>query len=251
MLYDLLVACPLLQSHALSGKVGLGINHPMNNPSRRKPKKFDLVIAHRLHNQVPLAGAKTFKQLGATYGMLFDPAEQTVLSTLPDVPVLIATGLPVLLALEAKACFTRHSGAIPRLSDELEASYKCAHSGPVKTISAGFFMVNSSATFISSDANNFPLLPQTGGHAPRVSKHTQPRDAMSVISAIGSLPVANNSQDGFDALGIAVVKLINDGVAPMTIETAVPPAPALTDAYHYTSFIHTMANLYATRFSHI
>jgi hypothetical protein len=54
--------------------------------------------------------------------------------------------------------------------------------------------------------------------------------------------------EGFDALGIVVMELQNDG-SPLTIVTS-PPAPAPGDVGHYDQMIRRIAATYSTRFTH-
>ena len=81
-------------------------------------------------------------------------------------------------------------------------------------------MVNASTKFISSGMNKGDL----NAVPPVVSEHRQPQWAARAVAKLEELPRrTGRGQDGFDALGIVVVDMVNDGT-PVTIFDR-PPAP--------------------------
>ena len=113
-------------------------------------------------------------------------------------------------------------------------------------IAAGFAVVNYSATFISPDRNKWDL----EQHAPVVTRHVQPKATERTIKKLEEIPRrTHGGAEGFDALGIVVLELRNDGT-PVTIVTD-PPAPASADVWHYDQMIRRIASLYANKFGNV
>jgi len=249
---DLLTTCELLRAHVVAGKVGIGVNYELVSPITGNNKNLDLVIARRQVDQFPTGGKpKTFKALGESYGMVLSDDQRNLLAALPDVSLLVATNLPVLLAIEAKACMTAHGKVHKsRLASELSDIHLTVHNSTQGAIAAGFIIVNAATRFVSPGLNKYPLPPLPGAQPIIWSLHRQPRDALKVVSSVQSLPrVTASTPVGFDAIGIGVISLENDGTTPITVVSKSPPAPARTDRGNYDAFIHELAQLYATRFS--
>jgi hypothetical protein len=246
--FDLLNTSSLLQSHAHAGKIGLGINHPLIGATGAK-KNLDLVIAKRSVDKAPLL---TFRQLATQYKLMLSPAEQAVLAALPDVPVLDITGMPVLLALEAKAVMTAHGKvAKSRLLSELRDAHVIVHGNSANAIAAGFVLVNNETRFISTVVNKWPLPPLPGGMPARWSTHKQPGDTLKVVNEMAQIPMTSgNSNFGYDCFGTSVVMCRNDG-SLITVVTPNPPSPPVSSPQHYDNFIHCMAHQYGMRFGHI
>ena len=117
------------------------------------------------------------------------------------------------MALEAKACMTAHNKSEPRLYDELNSSQQTIHGAADQAIAVGLAMVNIADTFISPGR-------QKGGVDPVVTQHNQPAVTESVIEKLRELPRRTaTGTEGFDALGIIVVDLRNDG-SPVRVRTA-------------------------------
>ena len=243
-LYDLMACCPLFRAHAEAGAIGFGINHRMQDFRTGRTKNLDLVISTPgsglLQDKVP----RTFVDLTKHYEIeLTDEERQELHSHPPLKRVSVGT---VHLALEAKATMTKHTKALPRLHDELNSSHLTIHGSSDFAIAAGFAMVNLAATFVSPLRNPHNLL----GASPVVSKHTQPRDAEKTIAKIQEIPRrANVGEIGFDALGIVVVELSNDG-SPATLVRG-PPAPPPADIFHYDQMIRRIQSLYEGRFANL
>jgi hypothetical protein len=242
LLFDLLHHCPLLRRQIADNKIGFGINHEMRDFKNNRSKYLDLVIC------TPGTHAKdenlTFVDLAEQYNVALNAAQQAQLVTYPTlrrVPVGSTH-----LALEAKAAMTEHIKALPRLFDELNSSHLAIHGSADFAIAAGFAVVNYSATFISPDRNKFVLK----DHTPVVTKHVQPKATERTIKKLEEIPRRTHSgAEGFDALGIVVLELKNDG-SQVTIVTD-PPAPASADVWHYDQMIRRIASLYANKFGNV
>jgi hypothetical protein len=236
--FDLMQTCELLREHLASGKVVIGVNHTMRDFQTQRKKDLDLVIAQPAETG---AGKPTrsFAKMAEDYGMLLSRAQREVLAGLPtteDAPVG-----SVLLAIEAKACMTAHVRALPRLHDELDSSHQTTHGNSERALAVGFVMVNASETFISPDMNKFPLATSL----PNVNRHRQPADAIRVIQKVGEIRRrSGRSTTGFDALGIMVVHMANDGSPVRLVDDPSSPFP-------YTEMVRRAAHEYAATFAKI
>lgn len=240
IMFDFLRECPLLVDHVRAGKTAIGINHPMRDFARNRSKNLDLVVC-RSGGPSPRK-EKMFADLVAPFTIVLSDEERSLLGILPPVP--LASPSTVYLALEAKACMSAFGKARPRLYDELNSSHLTIHGDTAGAIAAGFAMINIARTFVSPIRNPWPL----ASHEPIVSVHQQPKAAASVIEKLMELPRrARQSEEGFDAFGIAVVECANDGT-PVRIHSGAP-APAPSAIYHYSQMIGRVSHLYATRFS--
>jgi hypothetical protein len=242
LLYDLLRHCPLLRQHVAEGKVGFGINHEMRDFKNNRKKDLDLVIC------TPGSGSTSqpvnFSDLVERYHVNLTSSEHKELQGFPELK-RVSVG-SVHLALEAKAAMTEHIKALPRLFDELNSSHLAIHGSADYAIAAGFAIVNYAATFISTDRNKFSLK----DHAPILTDHKQPKATERTIQKLEEIPRrTQGGVDGFDALGIVVVELHNDGRA-VKIVTA-PPAPTANDVWHYDQMIRRIASLYAAKFGNV
>jgi hypothetical protein len=103
-------------------------------------------------------------------------------------------------------------------------------------------MINIAEDFLS------PVLNGGGPDvALRWSHHAQPRDALLAIDKVRQLPRrAKPGETGYDALGIVVIDMPNDGGAVRLVTG--PPAPQPGDSHHYASMIDRLAHIWATRF---
>lgn len=247
ILFDLFQNCALLRSHALAGKIGIGINHPIYNLATRKKKNLDFVI-QRIDSDAPAEprkkGARYFAGLVQELGVILTPEEATILAELPTANLLAAPDAPVLMALEAKACMTEHIKSKPRLFDELNSSHALVHSSQSSgAISAGWVVINTSSTFVSPLRNNFP--PSTA--VPDVVSQHKSGVASALAAHLATLPVATGANpNGFDALGISMVSCANNGT-PITKDTTTAVPPGLG----YSQFLSNLNQLYSTRFSAI
>jgi hypothetical protein len=242
LLFDLLNNCPLLVRHVAAGKVGFGINHEMRDFKNNRKKDLDLVICTPGSSQD--SGYASFHDLVPQYDIRLRPSEKAQLATYPELK-RVSVG-SVHLALEAKAAMTEHVKALPRLFDELNSSHLAIHGSADFAIAAGFAIVNYAATFVSVDRNK-----SSGPGEPKVvTKHNQPKATERTIAKLEEIPRrTQGGVDGFDALGIVVIELHNDGT-PVNLVTA-PPAPAPNDVWHYDQMIRRIASLYAAKFGDI
>lgn len=241
ILFDLLVASPLLRRHVAEGKVGFGINHEMRDFANDIKKDLDVVLC------VPSSAARRSRQtlagLTNDYGIKLTAREREAFDVLPTLQ-RVEVGA-VLLALEAKATMTAHQRALPRLYAELNSSHLTVHGSSDQAIAAGFVMANIATRYLSPDLNK-----KNRASEPEWSSHSQPRDTQLVIDKIRQLPRRSKPGEvGYDAIGIVVVEATNDASVVRLVST--PPGPPIGDTYHYASMIDRVAHIWATRFQDI
>lgn len=249
ILFDLLNECAVFRNHVEAGCVGFGINHPLMDFQRNRPKKLDLVVCVP-GTAVPRPSKlqrMTFRELGRHFGVVLNPKENDTLRSLPDIPQVTVGS--VLIALEAKACMTEHVKAISRLHDELTSSFQAIQGSNASAVAAGLAMVNASDTFVSPGMNKHRITPQT---TMSVNFHRQPDCSLRVISDC-ILKVARRSktvESGFDALGMIVVDAKNDG-SPVGLVTSgeLVPLPNTILDYEYT--IRKICSEYGNRHSNV
>jgi len=240
ILFDLLQTSELLRRHVDTGKVAFGINRQINDWHSGRKKNLDLVIARGGDTST----AFDLAELAERYHVLLTDEEQAIVATLPTSP-LGQAGSTVLVALEAKACMTAHGKALPRLYDELTSSHATVHGDSDSALSIGFVMINHADTFVSPG--------RQGPDGPVVvSQHAQPADTVRTLAKIREInrrAGPHSGQSGFDALGVLVVDLANDG-SPVTV-VAEPPAPPTNDDFHYDRMITRAAHLYDSSFGNV
>jgi hypothetical protein len=245
---DLLTHCPLLRTHAAAGKIGFGINHPMQDFQTNRRKVLDLVICtpgNERRTKAPGSGkahARSFGSLIRQYESSLIEEEERLLAELPE--LLIVPVGSVSLALEAKASMTAHIKALPRLHDELDSSHLTVHGHADSAIAAALVMINASAEFISSDKNKRPITAATATW----SVEPQPRSAERTIAKVREIRRRSKAHDqGFDAVGIVLVDFKNDGSKCLLHDTT--PAPEPDELDHYENLIRRISSLYATKFA--
>ena len=238
LMFDLMMASPLLRRHIAEGKVAVGINHEMRDFAQNRAKNLDLVVCRGGEARA----GDNFVELIERYEIVLLPSERRALHGLPVAPLAIPQ--TVLLAVEAKACMTEYGKARPRLYDELNSSHLTIHGDTNSAIAAGFVLLNLSPTFVSPLRNPWPL----GTLPEEVSQHRQPQSLRSVAAKVAELPRRSQAgQEGFDALAIAVIDCANDGSPVSAIpEAAGRDFPAI---FEYEQTVGRIAHLYATRFS--
>jgi hypothetical protein len=238
--FDLLTSSALLRRHVAEGKVVLGINHQMRDFGTGRAKKLDLVIARPGGLREPRSLASLMRR----YDIRPTAEAQRALADLPEFP--IARVGAVLVALEAKAVMTAHIRALPRLYDELNSSHLCIHGASRQALGIGFIMVNSSPLFVSSDRNKLDL----DTRAPVISEEPQPKSLHRTLDKVAEIPRRSNvRENGFDGMGVVVLKGVNDGSRYTLVDA--PPAPQPGDAFHYDGMIMRMAHEYDTTFDRI
>jgi hypothetical protein len=241
IIFDLLNHTKHIRDHIESGRIGFGINHAMINFVGDKKKNLDLVLCTPGSQKIR-GKRQTLKSLVNVYSIELTPDEAVILDDLPTLSRVPVGN--VLMALEAKAAMTEHQKALPRLFDELNSTYQTINGSSGEAIASAFVMVNASTLFISP-LRQHPLNP-----APVVTRHSQPKAAELAIGVAKALPRrAGSGSPGYDAIGITLIDMVNDG-SPVGLVSA-PPAPQLGDIYHYESMIDRLAHTYATRFKHL
>jgi phosphoribosylcarboxyaminoimidazole (NCAIR) mutase len=243
ILFEALQHSSLLRRHVETGKVVFGVNQEMRDFQTNRTKDLDLVIATP-GGRGSTGRSVTLADLAVRWSVRLSEEQQRTLAALPAI-VEGPTGM-VLAALEAKACMTAHIKALPRLFDELNSSHATVHANTNRALAVGFAMVNASPTFISPDLNKFDLreLPAV------VSQHRQPHWTQRTVDKLRDIPRRTaNEGHGFDAFGIGIVDMANDGT-PVEVVSA-PPAPRPADVDHYDQMIYRLVHGYDTAFGTI
>jgi hypothetical protein len=242
MLFDLLRHSKVLQDQVSRRIVGFGINHEMRDFRTARKKNLDLVLC--TPGAAGMDRRFTFAELVDEYELELSAVERKDLLTLPPLSRVDVGSVHV--ALEAKACMTAHIKALPRLYDEMNSSHGAIHGSADFAIAAGFAMVNFSDSFISPGLNTWRI----GRRKAIVSQLRQPDDTIRTIEKLKEIPRrAAQNTDGFDALGIVIVRMANDGT-PVEI-VGREPAPNSGDPWHYDQMIRRIASLYATKFGNL
>ena len=243
--FDLLSHSSLMRRHAAEGKIVLGVNHRMVDYATGRRKDLNLVIARPDVDQ-PVRKAQTLRGLAEQYRIDLDEEERGVLTELPDVSV--APVGAVLVALEAKAAMTAHVKALPRLYDELNSSHLAVHGASSQALAIAYVQVNLADSFVSPNPKNVAMM--QNGLGPKVSRHRQPEDTIRVLDKIAEIPRrSSNNGNGFDAIGVSVFELHNDGTPVTVIEGS--PAPQAGQPFHYGGMIVRMSNEYDSTFARI
>ncbi len=241
IMFDLLRTSALVRTHAAAGKIGFGINHEMVEFSSNKKKYLDLVIC--IPNSAATRATTTaFSELASRYDIDLTPDETEELTVLPAL-FLRPVG-DVLVAVEAKAAMTKHSGAGPRFSDELTSAYQCINGSAQNAIAVGFAMVNAAAEFVSTDSNKVPRALEE----PKVNRANQPDATFHIMERLRKLRVRNVASDtGYDAIGVLTIRMRNDGGG---VELPIgSPAVETNDAFHYEMMIRRITSIYNSRFA--
>lgn len=232
-----------MQQHARAGKIVLGVNHEMRDFHTDREKVLDLVIARPAAK--PGEKGQTFQGLVNHYGIELSKEQGSLMAALPDIRV--APVGAVLVALEAKATMTAHVKSLPRLYDELNSSHLAIHGASSQALAIAYVQVNNSRTFLSSVINSERM---SEGLPPKVTTHRQPFDTLRVLEKVAQMPRrSGKSGNGFDAIGVTVLNLANDGGPVELVDYA--PAPAPGSNFHYDGMIVRMANEYDATFAHI
>jgi hypothetical protein len=223
------------------GKVCIGVNHTMVDFKTSRKKDLDLVIARPAADQRPTKNVVTLLDIGESIGVQLTDNERAEFMALPSVERRMVGS--VLVALEAKAAATAHNKAESRMFDELNSSQATIHGAADQAVAVGLAVVNISETFLSPGR-------QGTGPTPVMNWHKQPVATESLIAKLRELPRRSGTGEmGFDALGIMIIALANDG-SPVTIHTG-PPAPQPGEPDTYAAMVMRAASLYDYRFSTI
>lgn len=236
--FELMQTCELLRAHLANGKVVLGVNHTLRDFQTQRKKDLDLVIAQPAE-RIPDSPKRTFADMADHWALALNREERAKLARLPPAPE--APVGSVLVALEAKACMTAHVRALPRLHDELDSSHQTTHGNSERALAVGFVMVNAGETFRSPDMNKFDLSKVPAN----VNKHRQPADAIRVIEKIKEIRRrSGESTTGFDAIGVMVVDMANDGSPVKLLDKPDPVFP-------YSQMVRRVAHEYAAAFARL
>ena len=244
ILFDLLQTSSLLRTHVAANKVAFGINRQINDWSTGRRKDLDLVVARGAGTHDDASPSFDLSQLATRYRIVLTADEQRDLDALPVAPSGGA-GSTVLVALEAKACMTAHIRALPRLYDELTSSHSTVHGDNVNALAVGFVMINLADSFISPGR-------QAGSGEPVINMHRQPLDTertLAKVKEINRRSGPHSGQPGFDALGVLVIRMQNDG-GNVELVTE-PPAPSASDDFYYDRMVTRAAHLYDSSFGHV
>lgn len=255
--FDLLLTSGTLRRHTADGVVTFGINRRMNDFETGKKKDLDLVVARAPGKDPAGIASGSGKSaprafdliaLADRLGIVLDEGDRTALAglALPSAPVG-APGATVLIALEAKACMTAHIKALPRLHDELTSSHGIVHGDNPSALSVGFVMVNTSEAFISPGKVHRYLLDKST--AP-VNRHVQLKAAertVQMLKEVRRRSGPGSAHQGFDALGIMLVNMANDG-SPVDLVTH-PPSPEPGSSVSYEAMVGRAAHLYDVNFA--
>jgi hypothetical protein len=249
IMFDLLNHCSMLREHIAAKKVGFGINLTLREFQTGREKDLDLVIATPSPSEKlqPRRG-KLIKRPLVTYSdvaeedeVRLEPSERALLDALP-----VLNRLPVgsvCVALETKAVMTAHVKALSRLHSELDSSHLTVHGHADDSVAAALVTVNFAPSFIAPNRNNFDL----AKHPAVVNAHRQPNCSKRVIEKIAELRRRTRpNEQGFDAVGILLIELKNDG-SPCRVVTS-PPAPQADELLHYSAMIERICSQYRAKF---
>lgn len=234
VVFDMLECCDVFRRDATDGAVSVAVNHLMTGPIN---KTLDLVVCRPTPRKAD-ARRKTFQDLAKTFQIDLSEEDSQRLDSLPSVAVEEKDDVSeVLVALEAKACMTKHSGSIPRLHAEILATGFLAKQAVRSCLTVSYTVINAAPHFITPSE----------GH--KKNLHNQPTDAKSVIDMIvKGIPSATSFPHlGYDAVGITVIECRNDGSPVELVDTT--PAPTIKDFFHYQRMLQTVCSEYRSRFS--
>ncbi|MEL7538874.1 MAG: hypothetical protein AAFM91_17640 [Pseudomonadota bacterium] len=216
----------------------------MSDFTANRKKDLDLVVCTPGSGAPTGKAASEFAGLVDSYGIMLSREEGARLREMPTMH-RVAVGT-VHIALEAKATMTAHIKALPRLHDELNSSHMAVHGSSDMAIAVGFTLVNAASDFVSSDMNKYNL----SVREPEYSYNPQPRSTERTIEKIRQIPRRTQlGVAGFDAVGIVVIKMKNDG-SPVELGTEAP-APDTKDIFHYDHMIRRIQSLYEGRFGNL
>jgi hypothetical protein len=235
LLFDLLLECDALRDAAAQGRIGFGINYEMVGPIN---KTLDLVIT-LVDPDRDVKRAKSFAEIGASYGIALTEEDKSALAALPSVyEDRDRNASEVAIALEAKACMTEHVKSLPRLHAEILATGYLARQAQRQCITVSYSLVNAAADFRTPSST-------TG----KVNRHSQPSDARRVVNMIDlAIPVAAKVHEiGYDVVGVSVIDCRNDG-SPVTLVDDPAMAPTTNNRLHYTRMVRNICSEFRARF---
>jgi len=233
LLFDTLLECDVLKSHAERGLLGFGINFEMVGPIS---KTLDLVFTRVSPNRATRK-RRTFSDLAEQLGLVLDNEDRRLLAGLPTIEHDDQQdSSEVVLALEAKACMTKHSGSLPRLHAEILATGYLAKRAMPRCIVVSYTLVNSARTFLSPGSSGKP------------NKHKQPEDAQRVIDMLANaIPLARDTHNlvGYDVVGATAIECANDGSDVVVDESL--KWPERSEHVRYKRMISALCSEYRAR----
>ena len=232
LLFDLLLECDAVRDAAKQGRLGFGINHLMVGPIN---KTLDMVLTVVPPSRA-IARRKTFAEMVDTHEIALDDADRLALAALPILYTDRKDDISeVAVAVEAKACMTKHISAIPRLFAEILATGYLAKRAAPRCISVSYALINAAPTFVSPSGKK------------KVTRHNQPEDTRRVVQMISqAIPTASDSRDcGYDVTGTTVIDCRNDG-SPVTVVRG-DPAPANNDRTNYERMMRSLCSEFRGR----
>ncbi|MBL8840488.1 MAG: hypothetical protein JNL90_03045 [Planctomycetes bacterium] len=217
---DLYATCAAIRRDADRGAIGHEINHKIFRPNA-KAKALDLVIGQP---RSPLAIGPG----GLRRAQVVTPGARVI--------------------LEAKACMTAHSKALPRLHDELLSAMRTSIECTPRAVMCGLVVVNIGRSFVSTE--NQRNVDPTDSATLKRNAHNQPRDAAKVIDQLqATLPIrAEIGELGFDCLAFIVVDHDNEVPSAHVTLCDSHPAPPANSPRDYGSFLVDVCNRYRERF---
>lgn len=246
VLLDFFLRSSLARAHAQQGKIALGVNREVLNPSTGQTRTVPFVI-QRVNPRENLGKTevkKTFAALAEDYSIVLDEETLMELDSLPEILVSDSPNAPVLLALEVKACMTEHGKSKSRLFDELNSLHHVVHRSSSSSMAVALVLLNAADTFISPLRN--PQKPKTG-KSWVVTEHPLGA-AQKLAEHLMKIPLSSvNYPHGLDGFGMLFVNCQNDGspVSVLATPKSVPPG------FHYSEFLVGIENSYAMRFQKI
>jgi hypothetical protein len=141
---------------------------------------------------------------------------------------------------------TAHIKALPRLYDELNSSHLTVHGASEQALAVGFAMVNAATSFVSPGMNKHDIR----AIGPEVSTHPQPLWAERTVGKLTEIPRRSGpGSEGFDALGIVLVDMRNDGSSVSILRR--PPAPVDGGMFSFSQMLNRVVHGYEVAFARI
>ncbi len=231
LLLDCLLGCDALYEDAREGRIGFAINYEMVGPIN---KTLDVVLLRVPRNRTAGMKRRTFLEVGLHYGIVLTADE---LKQLADLELVFEDTnedvSEVAVAVEAKACMTKHSGALPRLHAEILATgYLAKRAAPQCTV-VSYTLVNAASTLLTES---------------KTEKMRQPESAAVVLKMLDqAVPLCRDHHGllGYDAVGALSIECRNDG-SPVVVATG-PGSPLKNSQIHYERMLRQICAAYRSR----
>jgi hypothetical protein len=234
LMFDLLVECDVLRKAAADGRIAFAVNHVMVGPIN---KTLDMVLTLDDPKR-SRAGSEAFAAMAAELRVALSDEDRAALLALPALRVEGKDEVSeVAIALEAKACMTEHVKSIPQLHADILATGYLARKSAPHCITVSFTLVNAAETYRS---------PGTSG---KVTRHTQPADALRVVEMIArTVPRAEELGGyGYDVIGVTVMDCRNDG-SPVSVAASAAFA-RIGSRVHYDRMVRSICSEFRHRYA--